>query len=202
MCVSLASGLTIREQFSGCRRGESGVRGESRRALAESSPGTALNAVSLRGLKRSLFVSMTAADPVTALFSRIYIYIYIHIYIYIYIYTIADVITYIYNVNRTHQNRVSVAEDATYRVSDRAGRGDPPDSISKLRATTGWTREGVYQDPIYFGLKRRHREVKVRNRMAAPGRPVYPSSQDGRGRPQHREVRTTVWVSPICLLVT
>ena len=43
---------------------------------------------------------------------------------------------------------------ATYRVSDRPGSGDPPDSICMLRATTGWTREGV-QYQIYYSLKRR-----------------------------------------------
>ena len=69
------------EQFSECRRGDSIVRGASRRALAENSPGAALNAVSGRGLERSLSVSMTAADPGNELFSNIYIYIYIYIYI-------------------------------------------------------------------------------------------------------------------------
>ena len=60
---------------------------------------------------------------------------------------------------------MSVAEGAIYRISDRAGSGDPPDSICKLRATTEWTREGYTRTKIYYGLKRRHREVKVRDRM-------------------------------------
>ena len=57
VCVRLAACVIVGEQISGCRRGESGVRGASRRALAESSPGTALNAVNKRGLERSLLCS-------------------------------------------------------------------------------------------------------------------------------------------------